>query len=105
MKYEIIITDEADGDIEAAADWYEEKQSGLGKKFVLSIKACLKMILRNPLSFATIYLKFRKANTKKFPYSLYYQVDELKQLIIVFAVIHSSRDEKAWQKRISNENL
>ncbi len=100
MKYKLIITNEADADIEAASDWYEEKQSGLGKKFVLSIKACLKMISRNPLSFAAIYLKFRKANTTKFPYSLYYQVDELKQLIVVFAVIHSHRDEKAWQKRI-----
>ncbi len=31
MHYRLIVTDDAANDIENAMDWYERKQSGLGK--------------------------------------------------------------------------
>ena len=100
MQYDVIITGDAENDIEQASDWYENIQFGLGTKFVLSIKKSLQLLLNNPFTFATVYLEIRKVNTKKFPYSIYYQVNENKNLITVFAVIHSSRNDKTWKIRI-----
>ena len=102
MYYKLIITDDADNDIENAMDWYENKQKRLGKKYLLSVKACTKLIVKNPFAFAAIYIQIRKANTKKFPYSLYFSINEIGKEIIVFAVIHNSRSEKNWKKRIDD---
>jgi len=98
--YKLIITDDADYDIEDAMDWYENKQKGLGKKFLLSIKTCLELIIKNPLAFAIIYRQIRKVNTKKFPYSLYFKINQKNNSLVVFAVIHNSRSEVNWKKRI-----
>jgi len=100
MPYKLIITDDADNDIENAMDWYENKQKGLGKKYLLSVKACVKLIVKNPFAFAKIYVQIRKANTNKFPYSLYFRINEISKELVVFAVIHNSRSEKKWKKRI-----
>jgi len=100
MHYKLIVTDDADNDIENAMDWYESKQKGLGKRYLLSVKACIKLIVNNPFAFAKIYLQIRKANTKKFPYSIYFRVNDESNEIIIFAVIHNSRNEKNWKKRI-----
>jgi hypothetical protein len=102
MRYELIVTEDAEIDIEQAMDWYESQQKGLGIKYILSVRACLKLILKNPFVFAIIYLKIRKANTKKFPYSLYYTINELNNEIITFAVIHGHRSDKIWKQRIDN---
>jgi len=71
-----------------------------GKKYLFSIKAIVKSIIKNPFAFAGIYLQIRKANTKKFPYSLFYRIDEISNEVVIFGVIHNSRSEKNWKKRI-----
>jgi toxin ParE1/3/4 len=98
MKYRLVVTEDAELDIEDAMDWYENEQKGLGRKYLNSVTDCFKAILKNPLAFATIFLKIRKANTKKFPYSVFYQIGGNE--VIVFAVIHSHRSEKRWKERI-----
>lgn len=102
MHYKLIVTDDADNDIENTMDWYENRQKGFGKKYLLSVKACVKLIVKNPFAFAAIYLQIRKANTKRFPYSLYFRISEKSNELIIFAVIHNSRSETNWKKRIED---
>lgn len=98
MRFRLEITDDAHNDIQNATEWYEEQQKGLGKRFMISVKDCVKLIAKKPLAFAVIFLQIRKANTQKFPYSLYYIVE--KNVISIFAVIHNSRDAKTWKTRV-----
>ena len=100
MQYKLVITNSAQNDILDAANWYEEQKTGLGELLILSIDKCIALIIKNPFSFALIFLQIRRANTKKFPYSLFYRTDESSKEVIVFAVIHNSRSEKIWKKRI-----
>lgn len=100
MQYNLVVTNNADADIEDAMDWYESKQKGLGKRYLLSVKTCVKLIFKNPFAFAVIYLQIRKANTQNFPFPLYFRINEISNEVIIFAVIHNSRSELAWLKRI-----
>jgi len=102
MRFKLIVTEDAENDIEQAMDWYENKQTGLGTRYVLAVKACIKLIIKNPFSFVSIYKSIRKANTKKFPYSLYYRVNDAEKLVTVFAVIHGFRSEEIRKQRIDN---
>ncbi len=100
MQYKLVITHSAQNDILDASDWYEYQSKGRGELYMLSIDKCIKLVLKNPFSFAIIYLQIRKANAKKYPYSLYYRIDEIKNEITIFAVIHQSRSEEIWKNRI-----
>jgi len=100
MQYKLVLTKSAQSDILQAADWYEAHKTGFGEILILSIDKCIELIIKNPFSFALIFLQIRRANNKKFPYSLFYQIDESSKEVIIFAVIHNSRSEKIWIKRI-----
>ena len=43
----------------------------------------------------------RRALTSRFPYAVYFWIDDSR--IIVFVVIHTSRDSEAWQQRADEE--
>ncbi len=98
MQFKLSVTEDAENDVEAAMDWYENKQEGLGTKYVLTIRVSLHLIAINPFAYARVHLKIRKANTQKFPYSLYYEINDKE--VIIFAIIHNSRSDKIWKKRI-----
>ena len=98
MKYEIIISSQAKDDISQAAKWYEQRQKRLSQKFMISLKNSFKTLKENPFAFAVVYMQIRKTNIKIFPYSIFFEID--KNTITIFAIIHSSRSQKNWQKRI-----
>lgn len=49
MKYHLIVKPEAELDILEAARWYEQQQSGLGKRFIEAVDDKMSMVEENPL--------------------------------------------------------
>jgi plasmid stabilization system protein ParE len=43
----------------------------------------------------------RRALTGRFPYAVYFRIEDKR--IIVFVVVHTSRDSEVWQQRIDEE--
>jgi len=97
MSYKLVIRAEAEAEIEEAFRWYEERQSGLGKDFLLRVDACLSLIRKNPHSYPVKYKHVRQTLLHRFPYSVFYLVAE--DAIIVIAVFHSKRNPAIWQGR------
>lgn len=50
MTHELVVRPEAEAEVREAFEWYEERVSGLGSDFLLSVDAALHAILRNPQS-------------------------------------------------------
>lgn len=48
MTLELIVRPEAETDLSAAYEWYEERVSGLESDFLLNVDAAFHSILRNP---------------------------------------------------------
>lgn len=97
MSYSLVIRSEAELDIQDAYQFYEERSQGLGSEFVRSIDACISKIGRNPRAYPTVYRQIRRVLIRKFPYGIFYLVENRK--IIVIACFHVKRDPKHWQKR------
>jgi plasmid stabilization system protein ParE len=97
MSYQLVIRAEAEAEIEEACQWYEARQSGLGKDFVLRVDACLSLIRRNPFSYPVKYKQVRQALLSRFPYNVFYLIAE--NAIIVIAVLYSKRNPAIWQGR------
>lgn len=89
--------DSADADIEAAFQWYQTEQPGLGMEFLNEVRAAYRRILYNPLNYQELRSGIRRALTKRFPYAIYFAIKE--QTIVVVAVLHTARDPAEWQWR------
>jgi len=85
-------------DIEAAFDWYEREEAGLGFQFLDEVRAAYVRILNHPLGYQDLRSGIRRALTRRFPYSIYFSVE--KDPIVVLAVLHSARDPEEWQRRL-----
>ena len=80
-----------------AQEWYEERETGLGRHFVEAVDDTLASIEKNPLAFASIRNVVRRALTKKFPYGVFYLVEG--QVVVVLPILHQARDPELWTRR------
>ena len=70
----IVSHPEAELELEAAALWYEEKQTGLGDDFLDEFAATLRRIVAEPDRWRKIRGDNRKLNFQRFPYAIVYTV-------------------------------
>jgi plasmid stabilization system protein ParE len=97
MKARIRLLPEARAELDAAADWYEQRRTGLGVQFISRVSEAFQQIADHPLMKAVIYKNLRQTAVKQFPYVVVYRHDENEILIV--AVFHTSRDQVVWQSR------
>ena len=96
--YVLIIGPEAERDVEAAFAWYEGERKGLGTSFTQELRATYARILDRPLGYQVVRSDVRRAMMRRFPYAVFYVVED--DVILVTAVLHTSRNPAAWQRRI-----
>ena len=75
MSYRIIIRTIADDDIAQAAKWYQ-RQAGLGSDFISSVEASLQKLQNDPDLGIVVYKQMRQFNMLRFPYGIFYVVDQ-----------------------------
>lgn len=85
-------------DVRAARDWYEERRPGLGAAFVQRLEACIAQIERNPDIAPIVDEETRRAQLRRFPYVVYYEMLSNDD-ILVLAVWHGRRDPEGWKER------
>ena len=87
MAYHLEILDDALEDIARTFIWYEEKNKGLGVRFVDEVEATISYISKYPEHFQikskTLY---REALLKVFPYMLIYEYHSKEKSIIAYSV-------------------
>lgn len=88
MNYRLLVRSQAELDIAEVAKWYNQKSPALGHSFVLAADASLLGVYRNPLFNTKYYKEIRKRNLSRFPYGIFYVVNE--DLISVIAVKYLS---------------
>jgi hypothetical protein len=73
--FKVVILPLAKKDILEAAQWYQKKQTGLGKRFTGEVREKVKFIERNPMVYAKRYDDVRTAVLNTFPFfsSLYHR--------------------------------
>lgn len=93
-----LIADAAvDLDVEAAFDWYENEQPGLGPEFLDELRGTYGRIAEGPLKYVALRSGIRRALLRRFPYAVYFAVEET--VVVVLAVLHAHRDPAEWQRR------
>jgi len=97
MKRRTFVRPEAQTDIREAARWYEDREPGVGLRFLRELRSSLQHINDNPLRFPIIEDDVRRALLHKFPYSIYF-VSE-RDVVSVVAVLHQHQRPGSWKSR------
>jgi hypothetical protein len=89
---------EARLELREAMAYYEGCYDGLGLEFSREIYASIMRIAKSPLLWSKLSKNSRRFLTKRFPYSVIYQVvgDDL----YIVAVAHQSRKPGYWKERL-----
>jgi plasmid stabilization system protein ParE len=97
IEYRLISEPSVDLDVEAAFEWYENEQPGLGMEFLDELRAIYNRIADGPLKYQDLRGGIRRALLRRFPYAVYFAIEG--DIVIVVAVLHASRDPADWQRR------
>jgi len=97
-RYHLLSDIASDADLEAAFEWYESEQPGLGFEFLDEVRAAYTRILDGPFKYQELRSGIRRALTRRFPYAIFFSIED--DLIIVLAILDTVRDPAEWQSRI-----
>jgi toxin ParE1/3/4 len=99
MNRRLIVRPEAEADILKAALWYEE-EAGLGLELSAEVRGAIDRAVKNPLAYLRLRERphVRRVLVHRFPYRIFYIIRN--DAVIVFAVLHASRHERQWRRRL-----
>ena len=96
--YKVVTLPVAKQDVREAAAWYNSKQQNLGRRFTAEIGRKVNYIKQSPYSTATRYDEIKTAVLDTFPFMIHYSIDNNRKLIIILAVLHTSRNPNTWRE-------
>ena len=97
--YKISIDEDALQDIQKATDWYNQQLEGLGYRFEKQVKSSINSLKKNAKLYTIRYGDVRCVMIKKFPFMIHFTINNKQFLIEIFALFHTSRNPKIWEKR------
>jgi toxin ParE1/3/4 len=102
MKWKVVARPQAQIDVIEAADWYDSHVDGLGDQFVDEVLKVFDSLQVSPLLHSVRYptTNIRWRYPKRFPYRVIYEVIESDRLVIIAAVLHAARQDRAWKRRV-----
>jgi plasmid stabilization system protein ParE len=84
-----------------SAKFYEERQKGLGKRFVEALTDAIYHVRRTPELCGKVDGNLRKCRMLRFPYGVIYRVKN--KSIEIIAVMHFRRKPDYWKKRAQSK--
>jgi plasmid stabilization system protein ParE len=82
----------AQADIEEACEWYDQQGAGLGAEFLRAVEDALAQLEQHPTRQRVYYRGLRRILTERFPYKLFYLVDD--ENVHVLRVLHGRREHR-----------
>lgn len=99
MSWHVRFTPLADSDVAETFAWYEAARPQLGEEFLGDLRRALDLVVAHPKSCPEVHRGLRRALLHRFPYSLYYRVIEVGEIVEVRACVHQSRHPRVWRRR------
>jgi plasmid stabilization system protein ParE len=101
MSYTIIFVPEANDDLTDILGWYSvESTPETKKRFIEDVSKTLKGLEKSPKSYSIRLKNARCAVLKKYPFNIYYWVDDFDSTVNVLAILHQRRNPSIWKQRI-----
>jgi plasmid stabilization system protein ParE len=93
-SFSAIFSVRAQKEITQAWKWYEERQTGLGDRFITEVRRRIQQIEQNPERFPTRYKSYKEAPVSVFPYLIIYRLNRKKRSARIVSVFLTSLNPK-----------
>jgi len=90
MAYKIIVSPQAQKEIENAIDYYALYSSNAPQSFLNLLKDTYSTLESNPF-FSVRYKNIRALKINKFPYSIYFVINETQNSVRILSCFHNKR--------------
>lgn len=97
MIFEVVIEPRALLDIQDAIDYYESRQSDLGDYFYQVVNEHIETLTKSPF-FQIRYKDYHGIPIKKFPFIIFYFIDEKLKTIYILSVFNTSLNPSKYPK-------
>jgi plasmid stabilization system protein ParE len=77
-----------------------DKSEKLAVEFKQEVNKEIDYINQNPEHYQLRYKELLQSLVTRFPYAIFYLVEEEQKRIIIFGILHTSRDPEITRKRI-----
>jgi plasmid stabilization system protein ParE len=95
--YNLELSNEAEDDFDESYEYYSFKSTKIADNFFNIINASFSDISNNPFQYQNIFKDVRKYVVRKFPFIIYYQINNIS--IRIIAIFHTSRNPLIWKER------
>jgi hypothetical protein len=92
MRVRLVVRREASAEVEQASEWYEQRLTGLGEKFLEEFGAALMAVQQSPASYPVYRGEIRRVRLQKFPYGVFFEV--FGSRLVVLGVFHLARNPR-----------
>ena len=86
-------------ELREAAEYYDERVSGLGADFLDEVEAAIERMLLFPEAWGKLGNEYRRCHLRRFPYSIIYLI-QAEQEIVVVSLFHQSREPRSWRENL-----
>ncbi|MGN6264373.1 MAG: type II toxin-antitoxin system RelE/ParE family toxin [Ginsengibacter sp.] len=88
-------------DYDEAYEWYEDRQKGLGERFLEAVRNKIEEILLHPEAYSSKgNKKFREAEVDIFPFLIVYKINKRKKEIYIGSIHHAKKHpRKKYRKK------
>ncbi len=93
----VVFDPDARAEFLLAVRYYENCQTGLGRRFRLAVESALQDIMETPFRYRVLHSPFRRCLLQKFPYAIIYSIEP--DHIRIIAVAHTKRKPGYWLSR------
>lgn len=100
MSYRYILHELAQQDYDKAVEWYAARSIKAAENLIIEVEHALRLICDNPDRWRNEYKHYHELGIKKYPYVIIYSAEEDKQLVIVTAIFHTSRNPKKKYRKM-----
>ena len=96
--YKLLV--EAMNDYMAAYEWYENKQEGLGNRFLKEVRLKMDAVTQYPEVYSSKgKIGFREAKVPYFPYIIIYKLYKQERVVLITAVHHAKKHPQKKYRR------
>jgi len=95
MKRTLVVTPEAEAEIDQAKEWYLSQSRLAATRFRDAVEVALETIERNPEQYQVVHRQTRRVLLEEYPYALFYTLTETQ--VTVVSCFHTARDPKLWR--------
>jgi len=100
MKYKLKLLPVVYQDLRKTKKWYLEMNTELGEDFKMKVIEEINYINQYPKHYQKKYKELRQAIVSKFPYIIYYLIEEELKMVVVIGILAQKQSFDRIKKRL-----